>query len=109
MDFEDSPTEEGGEQRWEVRFRINDATGRSVGYLSLWPGRGNEHLLIDLRLVAVELLPAFERMLLRSEGGRETTELPAPSEALPPAAGLITGAAISRSATSGPVTPVAGD
>lgn len=57
----------------EVRLSLRNDHGRAVGRLSLWHPVEEPHLLADLRLIAMELLPELNRVLLRlAERPRET-------------------------------------
>ncbi|MCG6956730.1 MAG: undecaprenyl/decaprenyl-phosphate alpha-N-acetylglucosaminyl 1-phosphate transferase [Gemmatimonadetes bacterium] len=59
-----------GESLWEIRLPFRDGRRHPVGRLSLWRSIEDDHVLTDLRMVALELLPAMYEALDRMAGER---------------------------------------
>lgn len=53
------------ENAMEVRLFFRDASGRRIGRFSLWRPLEGQRLFTDIRLIATELLPEFQRGLGR--------------------------------------------
>jgi UDP-GlcNAc:undecaprenyl-phosphate/decaprenyl-phosphate GlcNAc-1-phosphate transferase len=74
--------EESEARLWELALPFRDATGHVVGRLSLWRPADGAHLLSDVRMVALELQPAFREALIRTSQQRRwrsTARLPVTS------------------------------
>jgi UDP-GlcNAc:undecaprenyl-phosphate/decaprenyl-phosphate GlcNAc-1-phosphate transferase len=94
------PGVEGSGQGWEMALPFRNEAGEAVGELALWHPEDSEHLLTDIRLLAVELRPALQAALTRMSAeiaariaSRETTAGPGPALQPSPARRSIDGAA----------------
>jgi hypothetical protein len=52
---------------WEIRLPFQAFDGGPAGRLSLWGSAKDSHLLTDIRLIAVDLIPEVQRAIARVE------------------------------------------
>jgi UDP-GlcNAc:undecaprenyl-phosphate/decaprenyl-phosphate GlcNAc-1-phosphate transferase len=59
-----------GRPQWELQIPLRDRMGAPLGHLSLWQSEDAEHLLTDVRLLALHLQPELVQALTRLQASR---------------------------------------